>query len=300
MLDVYLEGDARFNPERSAPCVTVLNERSQLGGAANVAACAIKLGCEVTLFGVTGDDAAADKIADLCDQMGILLFRQVAYDRPTTTKLRVMESNLGYMFRLDNESRTEVPEDVRGKMMRLIARRPYDAAIIADYDKGIFPWPTLVEDLISRNVPSVADARSRGWVRGSCVMKANAREILHLGGSDDVETSALRVSERHGAGVLVTRGGDGASYYRAEVVGEPIREHWELDFGDADVIVRPDVQGAGDAVLAALGACVAVGSDRDEAVFTGLAAGTAACRHPGTHAPVPADIEYEMQHVVKK
>src|SRR5690554_6067360 len=59
MLDVYLTGNVdRISPEAPVPVVQVLDERSALGGAANVAANVVRVGARCDLIGFAGTDAA--------------------------------------------------------------------------------------------------------------------------------------------------------------------------------------------------------------------------------------------------
>ncbi|MEK6596854.1 MAG: PfkB family carbohydrate kinase, partial [Gemmatimonadota bacterium] len=63
MLDRYLIGDTeRLSPEAPVPVVAVRENRSALGGAANVAANVRAIGAECTLIGVVGDDANGGEV----------------------------------------------------------------------------------------------------------------------------------------------------------------------------------------------------------------------------------------------
>ena len=66
MLDQYWYGNtSRISPEAPVPVVKVNRTDNRLGGAANVAANLVSLGCTVKLLGISGQDAAADTLTKL-------------------------------------------------------------------------------------------------------------------------------------------------------------------------------------------------------------------------------------------
>jgi bifunctional ADP-heptose synthase (sugar kinase/adenylyltransferase) len=61
MLDTYWWGHVeRISPEAPVPVVALDKKEQRVGGAANVALNTVSLGCETTLFSVTGDDEEAE------------------------------------------------------------------------------------------------------------------------------------------------------------------------------------------------------------------------------------------------
>ncbi len=63
MLDEYLYGTIdRISPEAPVQVVNWREQRSGLGGAANVANNLAQLGCHVFLAGVVGSDATAEEL----------------------------------------------------------------------------------------------------------------------------------------------------------------------------------------------------------------------------------------------
>src|SRR5258708_35862716 len=63
MLDEFVWGDVtRISPEAPVPVVDVRRETLHLGGAANVLANLVALGAQACVIGVTGKDAAGDRL----------------------------------------------------------------------------------------------------------------------------------------------------------------------------------------------------------------------------------------------
>ena len=91
MLDRYWHGGtSRISPEAPVPVVKVEQIEDRPGGAANVALNIAALGAPASLVGVTGDDEAADSLANSLRGAGVrALFQRIAH-QPTTVKLRVM------------------------------------------------------------------------------------------------------------------------------------------------------------------------------------------------------------------
>lgn len=66
MVDHYIWGNAtRLSPEAPVPVVSVSNETTTPGGAANVAQNLITLGARVTLCGVVGNDVQGRQLSDI-------------------------------------------------------------------------------------------------------------------------------------------------------------------------------------------------------------------------------------------
>ena len=103
MLDRYWHGGtSRISPEAPVPVVKVEQIEDRPGGAANVALNIAALGAPASLVGVTGDDEAADSLANRLKGAGVrALFQRIAH-QPTIVKLRVM-SRHQQLLRIDFE-----------------------------------------------------------------------------------------------------------------------------------------------------------------------------------------------------
>ena len=105
MLDVTIDCEvSRVSPEAPVVIGKELNRKSQLGGAANVAANLRTLGVDdVYLYGVTGDeDDAAHEVEEWCKDFGIFPRFEYRTAQRTTVKTRyVADGQL--IFRHDKE-----------------------------------------------------------------------------------------------------------------------------------------------------------------------------------------------------
>ena len=91
MLDRYWSGQAaRISTEATVRVVKVKTIEERVGGAANVALNIAKLGGNVTLIGVIGDDADGDKLQRLLLAEGVECDFIVDKNLHTICKLRVM------------------------------------------------------------------------------------------------------------------------------------------------------------------------------------------------------------------
>lgn len=142
MVDNYWWGEAeRMSPEAPVPVVRVRKKENRLGGAANVALNCRRLGAQVSLASVTGDDEAAETALALLreEHIDTQLIRRSS-SRITTTKTRVLGRNQ-QMMRLDEESDqelliTEEHEFLHETLKFLQIIKP-DVLLFEDYNKGV-------------------------------------------------------------------------------------------------------------------------------------------------------------------
>jgi D-beta-D-heptose 7-phosphate kinase/D-beta-D-heptose 1-phosphate adenosyltransferase len=110
MLDHFVMGRVnRISPEAPVPVVEFIREEYRPGGAANVARNVRALGGMVTLTGVVGRDAAADRLMATLAEHGVDITGILAVpDRPTTTKMRIVTDRNQQVARVDYESDVDV------------------------------------------------------------------------------------------------------------------------------------------------------------------------------------------------
>ncbi len=150
MLDRYLSGSVeRISPEAPVPVLRVEEERSALGGAANVAAGIVALGARCRLVATVGDDPAGaalmEELAGAGIDPGDLV---VDGDRPTTEKTRILARHQ-QMLRVDRETvaplRGEAASRLRTRALEALEEA--DVLVLEDYDKGVLS-PALSRDLL--------------------------------------------------------------------------------------------------------------------------------------------------------
>jgi len=280
MLDRYWRGQTgRISPEAPVPIVRVTGCDERVGGAANVAANAAALGAEVTLIGVAGDDADADRLEVLCREHGLSprLLRDPRL--PTTVKLRVMAQHQ-QLLRLDFEAAAdELPgaPPALADTLTAVLETP-SIVVFSDYAKGALrDVQALVASVRAAGHFSIVDPKGRDFARyaGADLITPNLAEfeavVGRCTGDAMLVERARELCARFQLGaVLVTRGEHGMSLVPAR--GESLH----LETRAKDVF---DVTGAGDTVCAALAWALGRGEALERAVeLANTAAGLAVAK----------------------
>lgn len=271
MLDRYRWGRVeRLSPEAPVPVVRVLERTTALGGAGNVAANVVGLGCRAVLAGCVGADAAGRRIRALVAEQGIVDELVTDAGRPSTTKTRIMAQGC-QLLRLDDEYCGPLTDTLR----RAVALRaaPHLAAaravILSDYDKGVVQSPgfaqSIVEGCRRHRIPLLVDPKGDNWecYRGATCLTPNIHELALLTGEAPeplekrLATVAATVRRTYDLDwLLVTRGAQGMLLTGRDGPPEIIAATTRDTF---------DVCGAGDTVIAVLAAAVAGGWQFDAA-----------------------------------
>jgi len=276
MLDQYWYGNtSRISPEAPVPVVKVNRTDNRLGGAANVAANLVSLGCTVKLLGISGQDAAADTLTKLLN-FGDIAHELVKVQQfPTIIKLRIM-SRHQQMIRLDHE---EESYDINIENLKLIydcyaaELSNFQMIILSDYAKGMLTNPRPFIDAANcLGIPVIVDPKNSDFsvYRGAQIVKPNLSEFEHIVGKCAnlaiLEERARNLLGKSGVDSLViTRGADGISV----VSSDKPAVHVPAYSGEVY-----DVTGAGDTVIAVLAAGLASGLELAQAVnFSSVAAG---------------------------
>ncbi|MER3428214.1 MAG: D-glycero-beta-D-manno-heptose-7-phosphate kinase [Pyrinomonas sp.] len=295
MLDEFVWGDVtRISPEAPVPVVDVRRESVRLGGAANVVANLRALGVEATLVGIIGRDRAGERVRAELQEMGAD-DEQLIVDatRPTTTKTRII-AHSQLVVRADRERRAPVCAEIEEQLIERLQRalRRADAFIVSDYEKGAVTPRTLNQVLPfarSAHVPTLIDPKFRNFdaYRPATLVTPNHHEALRLtNGDDDSEAgiahAARLIRARLGChAVLVTLGERGMILLEEEA--NPLR---------VPTVAREvyDVTGAGDTVIAALGAGLAAGASLLEAAMIANHAAGVVVGKVGTATASPEEI----------
>lgn len=279
MLDRYWWGSVtRISPEAPVPVVNLEKTSLVAGGAANVAANIAGLGAKPYLIGVTGTDEEAGLVLKILESINVSHdYLLAAENRPTTIKTRIVAHNQ-HVVRIDQEN--SKPLDISSETILISAFEKLisevSVIVVSDYAKGVVT-ENLVSRLISKavelNKPVLIDPKGREYkkYRGATLLTPNRQEAatacnLDFNGQKLVEEAGNSLLENlEIEAVLITQGENGMTLFQ--------RDRTSRHF---DALARKvyDVTGAGDTVIASLGAAVGAGADLAEAAeIANIAAG---------------------------
>jgi D-beta-D-heptose 7-phosphate kinase/D-beta-D-heptose 1-phosphate adenosyltransferase len=279
MVDEYLRGRVeRISPEAPVPVVAVTGRERRLGGAANVAHQLARLGAQVHLAGVVGDDDAGRELLAQCAAAGIDAAAVAKLPgRCTTQKLRVLGHGQ-QVVRLDWEEPAPPPGLAGTLLASLGALPPPEVVIVSDYAKGVVSTE-LVRPLIARmrasGVRVLVDPKKADFTHylGASVVTPNLRELeaaarrpLDPRAPEAIARAArelIRVAELEA--MVVTLGEHGMLVVPRDGAEIPIAATARAVF---------DVTGAGDTAIAVLAVALATGAPLgDAATISNAAAG---------------------------
>ncbi len=288
MLDRYWFGDVeRISPEAPVPVVRIARSEERPGGAANVARNVAALGAQVALLSAAGLDEPADTLLRMLKADGIRtsFLRDAALT--TTVKLRVI-GRQQQLLRIDFE--TAPPLDLLAANLTefdaLLVQS--DALVLSDYGKGgLAHIATMIARARAAGKPVLVDPKGDDWerYRGATVITPNRGEFRQVAGRSrdeaDLEQRAQKLRrDLELDAVLITRSEEGMSLY-----------------SDAGALTIPaqarevfDVSGAGDTVIAALGALLAAGAPLADAMSIANEAAGAVVGKLGTAVAEPDEL----------
>ena len=287
MLDRYLWGNVeRISPEAPVPVVSVTNETSNLGGAANVAANVQALGADVLLVGIVGEDMMAEVFKNNLAEndlktTGLLIDK----GRPTTVKTRIVAHNQ-QVVRIDRELTGEIPDTLTEQIISKVSRQmgTIDGIIISDYGKGV-----ITEKLLKALIPMAreqekfiaVDPKEAHFMnyREVSVITPNHHEAGFISGKKIVNDTVLAdvgwnlMDLLSLESLLITRGEKGMALFEKDR---------NLTLIPAEAKTVFDVTGAGDTVIAALTVARTAGATLQEAAMIANSAAGLAVAQFGT------------------
>ncbi len=258
MLDRYWHGaTSRISPEAPVPIVRVETEEGRPGGAGNVALNIAALGGNVTLLGLTGDDETARLLERRLEDHGV----GCRFDRlerfATITKLRVV-SRHQQLIRLDFED--GFPGYDAGDLLVDYERQVSlaDVVILSDYAKGTLrEVRRFIELGRAAGRPILVDPKGSDFsrYRGATVITPNLAEFEAVVGRcpDEqavVERGLRLLGDCALEALLITRGEHGMTLLQRDQPPQHL---------PAQAREVYDITGAGDTVIAVLGAGLAAG-----------------------------------------
>jgi len=286
MLDHFVWGQvARISPEAPVPVVDFERESFMPGGAANAARNLTALRVPTDLFGVVGQDSAAQQLKRLLQEQRIGCAGLFASDtRPTSIKTRIV-AHKQQVVRIDREARYGLDEPSTRRLLANLRRCiPQAAAIIVcDYGKG------LVTQLLLDEIKGLC-RRHGVWLSldpkpvhhlnltGLSLLTPNRKETFELAGTHDetrnnnplADANLMRVADRllnelRPALLLITLG----------ELGMLLCQRGKKPFHIPTVAQEVfDVSGAGDTAIATFTLAIAAGaSPLEAAIISNHAAG---------------------------
>jgi D-beta-D-heptose 7-phosphate kinase/D-beta-D-heptose 1-phosphate adenosyltransferase len=270
MLDRFQHGTVdRISPEAPVPVLRVQRETTSLGGAGNVVANLASLGAEPILVAIIGNDEAGAQIFEHIHRLSAVtngLFQ--AADRPTTLKTRFLARNQ-QLLRCDVEAVQPMAVPLRQQLLdyALAQMDRVTAIILSDYAKGVLDaefCQNIIQAARERHIPVVVDPAGRDWSRyhGATAVTPNRSELaaatdMATNQDDEIEAACWQVIDSCDIdAVVATRSEKGMSLVTKS------GNHHHLPTVAREVW---DVSGAGDTVIAVIGALIGVLQETDMA-----------------------------------
>jgi rfaE bifunctional protein kinase chain/domain len=271
MLDRYWFGDVeRISPEAPVPVVRVKRSEERLGGAANVARNVASLGGGVGLLSVVGEDEPGQAVRRLLDGSGITPHLHGDPSLATTVKVRVL-GRQQQMLRVDFDNMPD-HDVLEAHLDQYEALLPQHALVIlSDYGKGgLTHIVRMIEIARKLGKPVLVDPKGDDYARyaGATMLTPNRAELREVVGrwksEADLEQRAQGLRrELNLQALLLTRSEEGMTLYTDDGT-------WSVPAQAREVY---DVTGAGDTVIAVLGAMLASGRTLQESVTLANKAG---------------------------
>jgi rfaE bifunctional protein kinase chain/domain len=264
MLDRYWFGEvSRISPEAPVPVARITRSEERPGGAAHVARNAAAIGARVDLLAVVGVDEPGDVLARLLQNDGVRA--QLTRDETvnTTVKLRVI-GRQQQLLRIDFEN-VPAPEALQAKRAQFDTRlSSANVVVFSDYGKGgLAHVDEMIESARAAGKQVLVDPKGDDFerYRHASVLTPNLGEFRAIAGRWANERELRAKAEKLRCALdldalLITRSEEGMTLFR---------ENGALHVPTQAKEVY-DVSGAGDTVIATLGAMLAAGCDLEEAV----------------------------------
>lgn len=290
MIDQYMWGKVyRNSPEADIPVLEDVRIEQKLGGAANVANNLKDLGADIFLLSITGEDNAANQMADLLNESGIDHQLLADKKRPTTVKTRIFKGT-EQLIRVDQESTSEMDKDQDKLLLsafeHILNSFQPQVLILQDYNKGIltaYNIPKIIAIANARSIFISVDPKKKNFelYQNVNLIKPNLKELYHQINSTEnspefdpalISRKTRELLDKMSVGIfLVTLSEHGAM----------ICTQKESIIKQADLIEVVDVCGAGDGVIAVATLMAYLGINSDEILQLTNKTGRIVCQKTG-------------------
>ena len=267
MLDKFEYGKVeRISPEAPVPIFRFSHEKKMLGGAGNVVANLVTLGCKTTFIGIVGKDDNGATIANLLRKVGAHSHLLKLDNYPTIVKTRLIAGN-NHLLRADQEEIMPVVTELLPIFKKILTQaiKNVDIVLVSDYNKGLLtPITTqIIIDICNHyNKAVLVDPKGTDYskYKGATLIKPNLKEFseatkmkynpLATDFQEKVKIGAeLLFSKYCIKNILVTLSEHGMVY----IPSKNLDELKQIPTEAKEVF---DVSGAGDTSLATLGASI--------------------------------------------
>ena len=295
LLDRFIEGRVtRISREAPVPVLKYTAGRGLMGGACNVAANVMAFGGSATLVGLIGDDADGRELGAQCAGYPRLTKHLIVDPkRHTNVKTRYL-SGWQQLLCIDSPDSGLPGPEIEAQLIATAraALSRVAAVVISDYGRGALSDAavrTVIAAARQAGKPVIVDPRraDAAVFSGATVVTPNTGEMEAFSGirvKSDAEAIAACRKVLDGAAIdaiLLTRGADGMTLVEREGAVIHVPAVAQSVF---------DVTGAGDTVVAALAAALAVGARLADAVrLANIAAGVVVAK-PGTATADPHEL----------
>ncbi len=302
-LDEFITGEVE-RMSREAPVLILRHEQTQQipGGGGNAVYNLAKLGAQVQVAGIVGDDAQGVALKNIFQQVGIDTNGFIVLpDRATVTKSRISgharQSVTQQIVRLDRKSDRPPDDFAISQIVNYVNthQSTVDAIICSDYGDGVLTAPVIDAALCHQR--TIVDTQSHlSRYRGATLFTPNLPEaeqavgysidnhrLVYQAGQDLLQLTAAKL-------ILITRGEEGMTLFtsQGEVYDIP-------PFNRTDVF---DVTGAGDTVVSALTIALCVGATPWEAAVIGNLAASIVVRHFGTATTTSEEMKMGLENLL--
>lgn len=278
MLDRHIWGKVnRISPEAPVPVVEVINQTETAGGAGNVASNLSSMGIKVSVCGCVGDDTSSAILKDIFKAQGMNTDGILNCRKSTITKTRIIGGHQ-QMLRLDRDDSSNLSIEAQNSLIEAIKfqldKKP-SSVILSDYAKGTLNLDIcrfVIEECKRLEIPVLADPKGLDFTKytKATAITPNRSELAVIArvSQDDldslIEAGKQQLEELHLDFILLTLGEHGM----ALIKNDGVKQYPTVA---KDVF---DVTGAGDTVIATLGAGLACGLELEDAVkLANIAAG---------------------------
>jgi D-beta-D-heptose 7-phosphate kinase/D-beta-D-heptose 1-phosphate adenosyltransferase len=289
MLDSYKNCSVdRISPEAPVPVLVVKSTFERLGGAANVAAGIVAMGCDCDLVALTGDDAAGEHLRQLVGDAGIGDLTSSVSGRRTITKERII--GLGQQI-----CRVDYDETFGAADSQILLDRARsslaacDIVVFSDYGRGAaHVLQPLIQQSAEQGLRVLVDPKGADYKNyaGAWLVKPNWREFLAAAFHERAIGAGAHVEPEDRATIRALAHGLMERYDIAHMVITLGAKGYAHASREGEFVVQPtrarevfDLSGAGDSFIATLAAFLANGAPVERAIDAGnMAAGLAVGR----------------------